>query len=124
MGGGETILVVEDDAEIRDLTVAALAEIGYGARAAADADAALRSLDAAPDVDLLLTDVVLPGQTSGLDLAQQVRARRPAIKILLTSGYIDPAEHRAASGGIPVLRKPYRRDDLARKVRTVLGRRA
>jgi CheY-like chemotaxis protein len=119
--GSETILVVEDDVAVRGLAVAQLAELGYQTLQARDGVAALDLLERAPHVDLVFTDLMMPGGLSGLDLAGQARERRPDVKVLLTSGYseevVGPLD---ILGPYPFLRKPYRRRDLALKVREAL----
>ncbi len=82
-----TILVVEDDPEIRELIATSLAVEGYQVLCAEDGRDALQQLDAHPEVDLVFTDIVMPGDLHGYDLAREVRQRRPTIKLLYTSGY-------------------------------------
>src|SRR6266436_5236087 len=82
-----TILVVEDEPDIRELIASALAVEGYQVLCAEDASDALQQLDAHPEVDLVFTDIVMPGELHGYDLAREVRQRRPTIKLLYTSGY-------------------------------------
>jgi PAS domain S-box-containing protein len=119
--GGETIVVVEDNPALRRIVMKQLAELGYRVIPAENAMAALTAFDAAQDIDLLLTDVVMPGGVDGTELAQQLRARRPKLKVLLTSGFAA-----ARVGEIsrelnwPLLSKPYRKTDLARAVREIL----
>jgi len=119
-GNGETVLAVEDNASLRRVVVRQLTELGYRVLEAENAETALQVLESEP-VDLLFTDVVMPGGTSGYDVANTALVRWPAIKIILTSGF---PEHRIASDmNAPKLRllsKPYRRDDLGRIVREVL----
>ncbi|MCH7930414.1 MAG: response regulator, partial [Proteobacteria bacterium] len=120
--GGETILVVEDEAAVREIAVALLEEQGYSVLEAEDGPAALKILDEHPDIDLLLTDVVMPGGMGGPELAQEGRARRPDFKVLYTSGYTENAiVHRGVlNEGVELIGKPYQRDELAQKVRRVL----
>ena len=120
--GGETILVVEDDAAVREIAVSLLRDHGYHVLEAEDGAAALKILDDHPDIDLLLTDVVMPGGMGGPDLARNARERRPDLKVLFTSGY---AEHAIAHGGVlgegvEILGKPYQTDEMMLKVRRVL----
>ena len=82
-----TIMVVEDEPDIRELVATSLAVEGFQVLCAEDGDDALRQLAAHPEVDLVFTDIVMPGDLHGYDLARQVRARHPAIKLLYTSGY-------------------------------------
>ncbi|MGC2414768.1 MAG: PAS domain S-box protein [Stellaceae bacterium] len=119
-GSGETVLAVEDNPSLRRVVVRQLTELGYRVLEAEDAASALHVLESDP-VDLLFTDVVIPGGTSGYDIAHTALARWPAIKIILTSGF---PEHRIAGDAdaakLRLLSKPYRRDDLGRMVREVL----
>jgi CheY-like chemotaxis protein len=120
-GGSETILVVEDDLRVRRVTAARLRDAGYHVLEAATATEALEILDGTAPVDLLFTDVVMPGGMTGDQLAAKVRAERPAIKLLLTSGYAEPlvaGREQAESGNW--LRKPYTSAELANRVRTLL----
>ncbi|PQO22092.1 hybrid sensor histidine kinase/response regulator [Rhodobacteraceae bacterium WD3A24] len=123
-GGGETILVVEDDAAVRDNLVVQLRGLGYRVLEAGDGAAGLAVLGRAGHVDLLLSDMVMPGGMSGLDLAQRARRRAPGIRVLFTTGYADgsrlgPSENRAERD-TSILHKPYRRAKLAETVRRVL----
>jgi signal transduction histidine kinase/ActR/RegA family two-component response regulator len=120
--GSEAILVVEDDGMLRVLTQQALVDEGYRVLVAGNGDAALRLLaDGAEDIDLLVTDVVMPGM-SGPELAREVRSRYGRIRILFMSGYGDDAVvgPHATSKLEPLLRKPFDLDELARQVRTLL----
>jgi CheY-like chemotaxis protein len=120
--GDGTILVVEDDPDVRALAVSLLSELGYDIVEAEDGHAALARLDERPDIELLFTDVVLPGGMNGHDIAREGRLRRPGLKVLFTSGYPD-----AGDGDQPVddaisefVRKPYRKSELAKKLAAVL----
>jgi CheY-like chemotaxis protein len=121
--GDEAILVVEDDPDVRELAVAGLTDLGYAVGTAADADEALRILRGTERVDLLFSDVIMPGGMNGAQLAVEARRIRPGLKVLLTSGYT--AEALADQHGLPddllVLGKPYRHEDLANKIRIVIG---
>ncbi len=110
---GRIILVVEDDATVRSMTVARLAELGHRVLEAHSAAAALDILRRDSPIDLLFTDVVMPGGMSGLDLAHHALELRPAIKVLFATGY---ASSFNPTGGVPgeVLQKPYRDEDLSR----------
>ncbi|MFW5832536.1 MAG: PAS domain-containing protein [Pseudomonadota bacterium] len=123
-GGGEHVLVVEDDAALRAHVVAQLRRSGYRVSEAGDAAEALACLDVRPDVDLLFTDVVMPGRMDGRDLAEAAKARRPGLPVLFTSGY--PRDAIVHDGrldeGVELLSKPYRFDDLAQRVATVLAK--
>jgi CheY-like chemotaxis protein len=121
---GETVLVVEDDPDVRNLSVGLLRSFGYEIIEAADGDAALKALASAPRVNLLFTDVALPGGMNGVELAAEVRNRCPGIAVLYTSGYPDLANVDQSTFGEvgQLLQKPYRKADLAGKVRLVLDK--
>ncbi len=121
---GETILVVEDDADVRTLTVALLRDLGYEILEAADGDSALAALDKASRVDLLFSDVVLPGGMSGPKLANEVKSRVPGISVLYTSGYTDNSivHQGRIDKGVQLLNKPFRKATLAQTVRSVLDK--
>jgi CheY-like chemotaxis protein len=114
----ETILVVEDDASVRNLSVDSLAELGYHVYEAVDGPAALRLIEEQP-IDLIFTDMVMPGM-SGLDLARSVRSVRPDIRILFTSGYAR-GEGAALDPGSALLQKPFTFHQLAKKIRETLN---
>ncbi|MGF6986811.1 signal transduction histidine kinase/DNA-binding response OmpR family regulator [Paraburkholderia atlantica] len=122
VGGGETILVVEDDADVRLTAVEMLAQLGYKVLTASNGDAALEFIDSDVPIDLLFTDVVMPGKLKSVELAQRAAARTPPLPTLFTSGYTrdEIVHHGKLDAGITLLSKPYRRDDLARLVRNVL----
>jgi signal transduction histidine kinase/ActR/RegA family two-component response regulator len=119
---GETILVVEDNEGVRHYAKEVLEELGYLVLSAEDATEALKLFATAPRIDLLFTDVVLPGSMTGRGLAEEIRRRRPDLPALFTTGYtrnaivhqgrLDPDVH--------LLNKPYTHQDLARKVRMLL----
>jgi CheY-like chemotaxis protein len=119
-GSGETVLAVEDNASLRRVVVRQLTELGYRVLEAEDAQTALRVLES-ERVDLLFTDVVMPGGTSGYEIARTALTRWPAIKIVLTSGFPEyKLNGNGAAANLRLLSKPYRRDDLSRVVREVL----
>ncbi|MBP6012121.1 MAG: PAS domain S-box protein [Alphaproteobacteria bacterium] len=120
---GETILVVEDNPEVRDVTVKRLDLLGYGVLTAENAPAAIAVLESDRKVDLVFSDVVMPGGMSGFDLAQWVRRHRPDIRVLLTSGFTgDVAKNGEKSAqDVDVLRKPYATAELAQAIREALS---
>ena len=123
VGGNETILVVEDEAEVRRVAIAFLKSVGYATVAAANADEALQALRANEQVALLFSDVILGSGMNGRELAQAARRLRANLPVLLTSGYerVGHAEDDAPME-LPLLRKPYRREELIAAVRTALAR--
>jgi len=122
--GDETILVVEDDADLRETAVTALKQFGYQALDAPKAEDALRILMGPEHIDLLFTDVMMPGGTLGPELAKRARELRPGIKVLFTTGYAATSVLSGASvSSADVVHKPYRNEELAVRVRTVLDRR-
>jgi PAS domain S-box-containing protein len=123
-GGDDTLLVVEDDPGVRDIAVTTLSQLGYRVLQADDAESALSLLRQETHVDLLFSDVVMPGSVRSTELAQRARAMHPGIAVLFTSGYTRNA---MVSGGrldadVELLSKPYRRDQLAHRVRQLLDR--
>jgi CheY-like chemotaxis protein len=124
IGGTETILVVEDNEQMRQMAVTALARRGYRVIEAANGAAALAILDQRePRVDLLFTDIVMPGKPDGHELARLATERRPDIRILLTSGYPGGRFHDHGIDALPanLIGKPYQLGDLLRAVRAALG---
>ena len=123
-GGAEQILVVDDDANLRDLVVRALSDLGYETAQAVDGAEALEKLQLRPTPQLMLADVVLPGDLRGSELAHQARLLIPGIKVLFTSGYPERIVHKydQALAGADFISKPYRSGDLAQKVREVLNK--
>jgi CheY-like chemotaxis protein len=124
----KTILVVEDDDDVRDVAAGVLEAAGYRIFEASNADAAYRLLRDHPDlrIDLLFTDVVMPGRLDGVSLADAAVALRPSLKVLYTTGFADLVrDHRDAKLWGQVLNKPYRPVELCRIVGDVLlGRKA
>jgi PAS domain S-box-containing protein len=121
--GTETILLVEDNDLVRAYASAQLAALGYHVVAAEDARRAIDMVEQGCAPDLLFTDMIMPGGMNGRELAEQLRRRRPGLKVLFTSGYAHDAMSSEAAGAAQVthlLGKPYRRRDLATKVREVL----
>ncbi|SEM58159.1 PAS domain S-box-containing protein [Stigmatella aurantiaca] len=125
-GGAETVLVVEDDAEVRATVVEMLSELGYRILKAVDAQSALAIVQSGLPVDLLLTDVVMPGPLRSPDMAREAKALLPDLEVLFTSGYSENAIVHGGrlDPGVHLLSKPYRREDLARKVRGLLNARS
>ncbi len=121
-GGGETILLVEDDPLVRAHVAELVGSLGYTVVSAADGAAALRVLGERREIDLLFTDVVMPGGMNGRELAERARGLRPDLPVLLTSGYTADAlpDSVDCNGALPILKKPYRRDKLAAKLRNAL----
>ncbi|MEZ5855137.1 MAG: ATP-binding protein [Hyphomicrobiaceae bacterium] len=121
-GRGETILVVEDNPQVRALTLERLSRLGYRTLAAENGPAALSVLQANSDIDLLFSDVVMPGGLSGFELAHKVRELKPGLRVLLTSGFDEDAARSGERGDDEwnVLRKPYSLADLAQHLRASL----
>ena len=120
-GRGETVLVVEDDPDVRLVTVSRLESLGYRVRIAIDGPSALESLAQSPDIALALVDVVMPGGMDGHALADEIARRSPATRIILTSGYSPRMAAGAGHGGRPFLPKPASRSQLAQMVRKTLS---
>ncbi len=121
--GKGRILVVEDDAQVREIATGILRNQGYEVVEAGDHTEASKILSGGPPVDLLFTDVVLPGGMNGVEIAKLAKRMHPQIKILYTSGYTENAAMNA-DGFDPksdLVNKPYRRNELLEKVRLVLG---
>jgi PAS domain S-box-containing protein len=119
----ETVLVVEDAEGLRALSRRLLQRQGYTVLVAANADEALRLFEEHPSIDLLLTDVVMPG-ASGPELTKHLVEQRPALKVIYMSGYTEEAivEHGVVKSGIAFLHKPFTSETLGRKIREVLDR--
>ncbi|MGY4513906.1 PAS domain S-box protein [Bradyrhizobium sp. USDA 3650] len=122
-GGHEKILIVEDDALVRQYVVTQIKSLGYTALEAANAAEALVIIDADKDIDLLFTDVIMPGNMNGRQLADEAARRRPDLKTLFTSGYTENAivHHGRLDSGVLLLAKPYRKSELAKMLRTALA---
>jgi CheY-like chemotaxis protein len=118
----ELVLVVEDDDEVRALTVETLRQLGYGVVEAANGSDALRALEAHRDVRLLFTDVGLPGGINGRALAEAARRLRPDLKVLYTTGYARNAivHHGRLDPDVELIGKPFSYAALALKVRAIL----
>jgi CheY-like chemotaxis protein len=122
-GAGQSVLVVEDDALVRDSVIKQLEGLGYKPLVAANGAEALALIETNEHVDLLFTDLIMPGPLSGRQLAEQVVKRRPSIKVLYTSGYTENnvMSHGRLDADVVLLNKPYHKSDLARKIRMVLS---
>jgi PAS domain S-box-containing protein len=122
VGGGERILVVEDDPLVRAQASAQLEGLGYSVAATRNAAEALALIEAGAAYDLLFTDIMLPGSMSGRDLAEVVAKKHGLVNVLYTSGYSENAiiHHGRLDPGVLLLVKPYRRSDLARMIRAAL----
>ncbi|WP_288392987.1 histidine kinase famiy protein [uncultured Herbaspirillum sp.] len=120
-GGNEHILVVDDRIEVAELAQAMLESLGYRVSMVNSPAEALQVIRTGPTVDLLFTDLIMPGNMNGVVLAREARRVLPSLKILLTTGYASESiERHGADGEFPVIDKPYRHDELARKIRIVL----
>ncbi|MDP1028588.1 response regulator [Sphingomonas sp. KR1UV-12] len=119
---GKTVLVVDDEPTVRMLVVDALAELGYACAEAGDGAEGLRILEAAEHIDMLITDVGLPGGMNGRQVAEAARALRPELKILFITGYAENAvlNHGHIARGMEVLTKPFAVDDLTARVDRLL----
>jgi PAS domain S-box-containing protein len=120
--GNERILVVEDRADVREFVETQLRTLGYDVVSAVDGRAAIAQIKSDPDISLLFSDIVLPEGMDGLQLAERARELRPELRVLFTSGYPDQIieRHGGPAGKLPLLRKPYRRDELAEALRDAL----
>ena len=117
---GATVLVVEDNPHVQDVVVRQLNELGYRVHAVDDALAALSVLRQALAIDLLFSDISLPGGISGTALAREAKKLRPGLRVLLTSGMAAAADSDVDGEGVEFIGKPYRRTELASKVQEVL----
>ena len=124
VGGDETILVVEDDAAVRRMATSLLTDLGYRVLEAENGAAALAMLARFDDVDLLFSDVIMPGGMNGFELARRALVDNPALRVLHTSGYAAEAASGEAgpADSAELLQKPYHRQQLAQKVRQILDR--
>jgi PAS domain S-box-containing protein len=122
-GGTETVLVVEDDALVRRYVMTQIESLGYTTLEAANASDALCFIDETPAIDLLFTDVIMPGNMNGRQLVDEALKRRPGLKTLFTSGYTENAivHHGRLDSGVLLLAKPYRKSELARMIRLALA---
>jgi signal transduction histidine kinase len=121
--GDESILIVEDDALVREYVMTQIGRLGYDTMAASNAAEALAIIDGSGRIDLLFTDVIIPGGMNGRQLAIEAQKRRAGLKVLYTSGYTENAivHHGRLDAGLLLLAKPYLSSDLARMIRTALA---
>jgi PAS domain S-box-containing protein len=121
-GGHEVILIVEDDALVRRYVITQIESLGYTTLEARNAAEALDAIGNAATIDLLFTDVIMPGSMNGRQLVDEALKRRPSLKTLFTSGYTENAivHHGRLDSGVLLLAKPYRKSDLARMIRMAL----
>jgi CheY-like chemotaxis protein len=122
-GGHEVVLIVEDDPLVRKYVITQIQSLGYTTLDAANATEALDIIDNNANIDLLFTDVIMPGPMNGRRLVDQALKRRPDLKTLFTSGYTENAivHHGRLDSGVLLLAKPYRKSELARMIRLALG---
>jgi CheY-like chemotaxis protein len=122
-GAGETVLVVDDEPVVRMLVVDVLEELGYGALEASDGPEGLKVLQSKACIDLLITDVGLPGGLNGRQVADAARALRPDLKVLFITGYAENAvlNHGHLEHGMQVVTKPFAVEDLGRRIRAILS---
>jgi CheY-like chemotaxis protein len=117
-----SVLLVEDDDEVATLVTEMLQELGYGVTRAASAESALGALANERHVDLVLSDIMMPGTMNGLGLVRELKARRPGLPVLLTSGYAGAVIDSAQDENIGVLRKPYDINELDTALREAVER--
>ncbi len=116
------VLLVEDDDEVAALTVEMINQLGYDTTRVASAEAALGALADDRAIDIVFSDVMMPGRMNGVELAQEIRRRRPHLPVLLTSGYAEAVSRSAAAHQIRIIPKPYRMDELREALATVTHR--
>ena len=112
-GGSGTVLLVEDNPDVATVSTSLLEQLGYTVRRVADAEAALREIER-DGIDLVFSDIVMPGKMDGLGLARHLKAIRPGLPILLATGYSDAAVN--VRGDFPILRKPYEIHQLSQAI--------
>ncbi len=120
-GGSETILLVEDDEDVRLTTAEMLSDLGYSVLRAKDADSALVIIESGAAIDLLFTDIVMPGALRAPELGHKAQQKIPGIAVLFTTGYAENAALHGGQlgGGINLITKPYARDQLGRKLHQI-----
>jgi CheY-like chemotaxis protein len=119
-GSRPCVLVVEDNDDVRELAESMLGLAGYAVKSAASGEQALALLEQGADVDLLFTDVIMPGGMNGLQLIDKARVLRPQLPVLVTTGYMDELPERGPGDGLSILGKPYKQEDLLDRVKGVL----
>jgi len=118
--GSETVLVVEDNEDVRNVAVATISDLGYRVLIASNGAEALALIDSDTEIDLLFSDVVMPGGISGFDLARQALGKRSHLRAVFTSGYAQTDGQAIPHTDYPLIMKPYRRAELAQKIRLAL----
>jgi CheY-like chemotaxis protein len=116
-GEGRTVLVVEDNPAVRQVAISTLHSLGFQVIEAENGDEAAELLKLSQDVSLVLSDVRMPGELSGIDLARLIQKQRPEIQVLLTTGYFDNEDE---VEDLNLLYKPYRAADLAAKIKSLM----
>jgi PAS domain S-box-containing protein len=117
-GGSGTVLLVEDNPDVASVSTSLLEQLGYTVRRVTDAETALHEVEL-DGIDLVFSDIVMPGKTDGLSLAQRLKEIRPDLPILLATGYSDAAAN--VRGNFPILRKPYAIHQLSRAIANCRG---
>jgi PAS domain S-box-containing protein len=123
LGRGEVVLVVEDDTAVRRMTADRLLALGYAPIGVGGADAAIATLADGRKVDLVFTDMMMPDGRTGLELARELRRIRPDLPVLMTTGYAGEMLDVELVDGLPLIRKPYRQEQLSEAIRAALGTR-
>lgn len=121
-GKGETILLVEDNEQVRELANAILEHEGYTVLLANNAKKAIALFEKHPDIDMLFTDIVMPGELNGVSLAKELKSRRRNLSVLITTGFAEDTHGHTNSSEFEIIYKPYLPQDLANKMRIVLNR--
>jgi CheY-like chemotaxis protein len=121
-GSRPSVLVVEDNDDVRELAESVLGMAGYAVLAAASGEQALDLLRRGARVDLLFTDVIMPGGMNGLQLVDETRRLRPRLPVLVTTGYMDELPGRGQGQRLNILAKPYKHGDLLERVEAALGK--
>jgi PAS domain S-box-containing protein len=118
--GKPSVLVVEDNDDVRELAESVLEMAGYAVQSAASGEQALALLGEGKNVDLVFTDVIMPGGMNGLELVDKVRQQHPSMPVLVTTGYMDELPQRERNKGLDILAKPYKHEDLLERVKAAL----